>query len=64
MVDPTTGRSGPDLSTPALLLARQSWGHGGDLGDIAYFVVRAVPGVNIGGAYQFVLYRGSDGYEP
>ena len=64
VVDPAAGVSGADLAQPDLLLARQSWGHGSDVGDIDYFVVRSVPGERVGGTYQFTLYNGPDGYSP
>jgi hypothetical protein len=64
VVDPVAGVSGPELSQPDWLLARQSWGHGGDVGDIAVFAIRSVPGKNVGASYQFTLFNGPDGYSP
>ena len=63
-VDPRAGVSGADLKLPGWMLARQSWGHGSSVGDIQYFIVSSLPGVGVGGAYQFTLYNGPDGYRP
>jgi hypothetical protein len=64
VVDPAAGVSGPNLSQPDWLLARQSWGHGGDVGDIACFVVRSLSGRRVAASYQFTLFSGPDGYSP
>jgi hypothetical protein len=62
VVAKSSGQGDPPWT--AWLMSRDSWGHGSDVGMIDHFVVKSVPGSSVGGAFQFVLYRGPDGYRP